>query len=217
MLTVSLPITNILVSSELSKDRSDNRTSSFVSHGEQRHHRNKSQNDSLLKAELSLESTTEDLTDSSSDKTAESVLDAPVPLANLRRQSFSSLGSDKSPTAVSLVITFIMQPQNHIHNNKISIPTRSNNFGRNAFNRIGDLIADIELVSCNGDRIPVSSAVLMERWGQHFILLLAKGYINAVDKFETDQALGLDENQRLRSKSSNSESSSSDIPKLKLS
>ena len=57
----------------------------------------------------------------------------------------------------------------------------------------------------------------MERWGQHFILLLAKGYINAVDKFETDQALGLDENQRLRSKSSNSESSSSDIPKLKLS
>lgn len=218
MLTVSLPITNILVSSELSKGRSNNRTSSFVSHGEQRHHRNKSQNDSLLKAELSLESTTEDLTDSSSDKTAESVLDAPVPLANLRRQSFSSLGSDKSPTAVSFSdYVHYAAPKTTYTTIRSVFPPEAITLGRNAFNRIGDLIADIELVSCNGDRIPVSSAVLMERWGQHFILLLAKGYINAVDKFETDQALGLDENQRLRSKSSNSESSSSDIPKLKLS
>ena len=218
MLTVSLPITNILVSSELSKDRSSNRRSSFVSHGEQRHHRSKSQNENLLKGELSLESTTEDLTDSSSDKAAESVLDVPIPLSNLRRQSFSSFGSDKSPTAVSFSdYVHYAAPKTTYTTIRSVFPPEAITLGRNAFNRIGDLISDIELVSCNGDRIPVSSAVLMERWGQHFILLLAKGYINAVDKFETDQALGLDENQRLRSKSSNSDSSSSDIPKLKFS
>lgn len=36
----------------------------------------------------------------------------------------------------------------------------------------------------------------MERWGRYFIQLLAKGYINSVDRFERDQEVDNDSPRR---------------------
>ncbi|KAG5422403.1 MDS3 [Candida metapsilosis] len=57
--------------------------------------------------------------------------------------------------------------------------------GRNAFDRNGDQISDLEIISCNGDRIPVSMAILIDRWGKYFVTLLSKGYVSAVEDFES--------------------------------
>ncbi|KAI5961464.1 MDS3 [Candida theae] len=59
--------------------------------------------------------------------------------------------------------------------------------GRNAFDRNGDQISDLEIVSCNGDRIPVSMAVLIDRWGKYFVTLLSRGYVRAVEDFESEK------------------------------
>ena len=52
--------------------------------------------------------------------------------------------------------------------------------------------------------------------GTAFYSVIGQGYINAVDKFETDQALVRRES-KIEIKILQPESSSSDIPKLKLS
>ncbi|KAA8898618.1 hypothetical protein DIURU_004638 [Diutina rugosa] len=81
--------------------------------------------------------------------------------------------------------------------------------GRNAFDRYGDMVSDFELVSCQGDRVPVSLKVLTERWGRYFIQLLARGYVTAVDRFESERQLELAQGQsRLRSLKGGSLSSS---------
>lgn len=56
--------------------------------------------------------------------------------------------------------------------------------GRNALDRYGDLISDFELISRYGDRIPVSLKVLEKRWGGYFIRLLTNAYVQAVHKFK---------------------------------
>lgn len=66
--------------------------------------------------------------------------------------------------------------------------------GRNAFDRNGDQISDFEIISCNGDRIPVSMAILIDRWGKYFVTLLSRGYVLAVEDFESEK------NQELKSK-----------------
>lgn len=59
--------------------------------------------------------------------------------------------------------------------------------GRNAFDRYGDMISDFELISATGDRIPTTMYVLIERWGPYFINLLSRAYVRAVNGFEMDQ------------------------------
>lgn len=59
--------------------------------------------------------------------------------------------------------------------------------GRNAFDRYGDMISDFELISATGDRIPTTLYVLIERWGPYFINLLSRAYVRAVNGFEMDQ------------------------------
>ncbi|KAL6453143.1 MDS3 Negative regulator of sporulation MDS3 [Candida maltosa Xu316] len=220
MLTVSLPITNILVSSELSNTHMHyDKNGTIIYHKNELHQR--SQNDVLARCQSSsIDSNLEYSTDSSSERVSEeNYREEPVstPMSE-RRKSMTSIGSDKSPTAVSFSeYVHYAAPKTTFTNVRSVFPPEAITLGRNAFDRYGDLISDFEMVSCNGDRIPVSSAVLMERWGRFFIQLLAKGYVHAVDKFENDQALGLRDDQRLRSKSSHSDSTSSDTAQLKLS
>lgn len=66
-------------------------------------------------------------------------------------------------------------------------PPAAITLGRNAFDRYGDMISDFELVLSNGDRIPVCMVILMERWGKYFVDLLSRAYVKAIDQFERDQ------------------------------
>lgn len=69
-------------------------------------------------------------------------------------------------------------------------PPAAITLGRNFLDRFGDLISDFEIISVNGDRIPVSLMVLVERWGYYFIELLANGYVHAVQRFDQAQKEG---------------------------
>ncbi|RCK58039.1 Negative regulator of sporulation MDS3 [Candida viswanathii] len=228
MLTVSLPITNLLVSSELSSGHyHHDRDGNIVYHDDPSLRKNVSlplQAPERNNTSSPTSSNQEYLTDSSSDITPEDLPKPPMAklddaVGKTRKKSVTSLGSDQSPTAVSFSdYVHYAAPKTTFTTIRSVFPPEAVTLGRNAFDRYGDLLSDFEMVSCNGDRIPVASAVLMERWGRFFIQLLARGYVNAVDKFENDQALGLREGQRLRSKASNSSSSgSSEVPQLKLS
>lgn len=232
MLTVSLPITNLLVSSELSTSRyHHDRDGNIVYHGDLYIKENHSNLDIPSRNNTTSPSSSnrEDLTDSGSDHTPEVIPKQAPTIRNddasivtgsrARKKSMTSFSSDQSPTAVSFSeYVHYAAPKTTYTTIRSVFPPEAVTLGRNAFDRYGDLLSDFEMVSCNGDRIPVSSAVLMERWGRFFIQLLARGYVNAVDKFENDQALGLHDGQRLRSKTSQSNSSGSgDMPQLKLS
>lgn len=81
--------------------------------------------------------------------------------------------------------------------------------GRNAFDRNGDQISDFEIISCNGDRIPVSMAVLIDRWGKYFVTLLSKGYVSAVEDFESEK------NQEVKSKATTT-LRKADVPRFRI-
>lgn len=66
-------------------------------------------------------------------------------------------------------------------------PASAITLGRNAFDRYGDMISDFELISATGDRIPVCLSILIDRWGRYFIRLLSKAYVQAIDHFEGGQ------------------------------
>lgn len=66
-------------------------------------------------------------------------------------------------------------------------PPAAITLGRNAFDRYGDMISDFELILSNGDRVPVCMVILMERWGKYFVDLLSRAYVKAIDQFERDQ------------------------------
>lgn len=76
-------------------------------------------------------------------------------------------------------------PKTNFTTIRLVFPPAAVTLGRIAFNRYADLILDFEFVTANGDRIPVSLKVLIERWGRHFIELLARGYVQAVENFES--------------------------------
>ncbi|KAG2734509.1 hypothetical protein G9P44_002515 [Scheffersomyces stipitis] len=227
MITVSLPITNILASSELAGGHHHGPDGRRIPHRRVRLS-NASENASNRKnieEELSDESTSsssllrhtddddydEGITSSSPEVLTEEEF---LKKTSDRRPSSISQASDKtSPTAISFSeYVHYAAPKTNFTSIRSVFPPAAITLGRNAFDRYGDLISDFELVSCNGDRIPVSLIVLMERWGRYFIQLLARGYVSAVDKFESDQALGVynSDKQRLRtSKSGGSGSSGS--------
>ncbi|ABN68173.2 negative regulator of early meiotic expression, partial [Scheffersomyces stipitis CBS 6054] len=197
MITVSLPITNILASSELAGGHHHGPDGRRIPHRRVRLS-NASENASNRKnieEELSDDSSPEVLTEEEFLKKTSD-----------RRPSSISQASDKtSPTAISFSeYVHYAAPKTNFTSIRSVFPPAAITLGRNAFDRYGDLISDFELVSCNGDRIPVSLIVLMERWGRYFIQLLARGYVSAVDKFESDQALGVynSDKQRLRTSKS---------------
>lgn len=211
MITVSLPITNILASSELAGDFYHNH---------------------LKRLQSTASSDDDDLTSGSSlhDKTTdeEDTLSSSLGFLSDEEDSPSrQLAMKKSPRRASSVskgngsnekinnsISFseyvdYAAPKTNFTKIRSVFPPAAITLGRNAFDRFGDLISDFEFVSSDGDRIPVSLIILMERWGRFFTDLLAKGYVKAVDKFENDQSLITDGIDHKYSKSSGSGSTSS--------
>ncbi|KAK6459745.1 uncharacterized protein RJT20DRAFT_89697 [Scheffersomyces xylosifermentans] len=189
MITVSLPITNILASSEMSGGHHHAADGHRIYHGHHLHHR--STNDTITEHNSSSESSSllrsDEMDDSITGSSQDS--DEEGPLSKPRRFSSMSHASDKtSPISFSEYVHYAA-PKTNFTNIRSVFPPAAITLGRNAFDRYGDLISDFELVSSNGDRIPVSLIVLMERWGRYFLQLLARGYVSAVDKFETDQAM----------------------------
>ncbi|CAH6720923.1 negative regulator of sporulation Mds3p [[Candida] jaroonii] len=193
IITVSLPVTNILASSELAGGG----------------HYHDSEGNRIYFDDFN-KSTTDDSTDSmksSSDdaeKIVEKSIDRPLtPPDSSRRPSYSSKGSrgsvstSKSPRAISFSeYVHYAAPTNNFTTINSIFPPAAITLGRNFLDRFGDLTADFEIISVNGDRIPVSLMVLIERWGNYFIELLARGYVNAVEKFDQSQQ---SDDQRLRS------------------
>ncbi|KAI3405695.2 MDS3 [Candida oxycetoniae] len=64
-------------------------------------------------------------------------------------------------------------------------PPSAVTLGRNAFDRYGELLSDFEIMSSNGDKIPVSMKILLERWGIYFARILARGYVQSVEDFQS--------------------------------
>lgn len=67
---------------------------------------------------------------------------------------------------------------------KSAFPQYAVTLGRNAFDRFGFSISDFEFVSADGDHVPIPSMLCRKRWGRCFEMLIAKGYVRAVDNFE---------------------------------
>lgn len=223
MITVSLPITNILASSEL-KESSHRGEDGKICH----HNHNNDSNISKPKKEklmddsltdestcssLLLERTTSEDEEEEFDDEDTKVSEAPELVRRQSRKTStnSELSEKTSPNTISFTeYVHYAAPKTNFTKIRSVFPPAAITLGRNAFDRYGDLISDFELVSSNGDRIPVSLMVLMERWGRYFIQLLARGYVQAVDKFETDQQTGDGSNQqRLRTSKSNDSATSS--------
>ncbi|ODV79384.1 uncharacterized protein CANTADRAFT_51527 [Suhomyces tanzawaensis NRRL Y-17324] len=176
IVTVSLPITNILASSELAGGHHHTADGRKVYH--------QSEKSNLEKR--SDESVTDDSTCSNDEE-----ID-PLKKITSRKLSTVSNSSDKtSPTTISFSeYVHYAAPKTNFTKIRSVFPPAAITLGRNAFDRYGDLISDFEMISSSGERIPVSLTVLLQRWGRYFIKLLAKGYVQAVDRFDHEQASG---------------------------
>lgn len=175
MITVSLPVTNILASFEIAG-------SHF--HGPDG------------KKYLTMEtSSAEDFVSASSSAEDTSSLseldDEDIPDFNPARKfsTMSSKSDSKGPGNNLSFNEYVHYAAPKVNYTKIRsvFPPAAITLGRSAFDRYGDLISDLELISTSGDRIPISMTVLRERWGKYFIDLLSKAYVGAVDRFEYDQ------------------------------
>lgn len=175
MITVSLPITNILASLEL----------------EGGHYHCPDGTKVFFKDDTS--STDDNNRDKLSEEDAYSSSDALSENEKKLEMKRPSNASDKShhPISFSEYVHYVA-PKTKFTTIRSVFPPAAITLGRNAMDRYGDLISDFEFVSSNGDRIPVCMKLLMERWGRYFIQLLARGYVNAVDKFESDQKLEIE-------------------------
>lgn len=171
MITVSLPVTNILASSELAGDHTQ---------------------DGAVDTSSADENTGRS---SLSDDTDSSVLqegdesDLPDKYGTRKFSSFSARSDSKGGHNSVSFSEYVRYAAPKINFTKVRsiFPPAAITLGRNAFDRYGDLISDFELISCNGDRLPVSSTILLERWGTYFVDTLSRAYVSAVDKFESEQ------------------------------
>lgn len=180
LITVSLPVTNILASFELDSDK-----------------KHKLDHDLRVGTDASEEviSTSSSFTE---DETSTSVLhssdgeNVEIPTSNnaLRKYSTISRKSEgKGPqNAISFSdYTHYAAPKAKFTKVRSVFPASAITLGRNAFDRYGDMISDFELISATGDRIPVCLSILVERWGKYFVRLLSKAYVKAIDHFESGQ------------------------------
>lgn len=208
MITVSLPITNVLASSELA-------------HSKQPHQKN-TDNDLIPKKELSTsdEKQTTESDSSSSHIFSEEEEEEESSNNELDDEKSTKANQDSTeePTTddINIPISFneyahYAAPKTKTSTIRSVFPPAAITLGRNALERYGDLISDFELISSTGERIPVSLTVLIERWGKYFIRLLAKGYVKAVDKFDLDISQDKSSTRLRTSKSSLFSSSSSKL------
>lgn len=211
MVTISLPVTNLLASSELAKlEQGRLLTTSFTEmprYGDASEEirrglsgRGLGDGDGFSSGGLShAESVTESddwslLSCSSDEERASSESDG---VAEPGKTSRRASGAD--PISF-LEYVHYAAPKANFGKIRLVFPPAAITLGRNAFDRYGDMISDFEIVSCQGDRIPVLLRVLTERWGRYFISLLARGYVTAVDRFELERHLEIAQgNTHLRS------------------
>ncbi|CAK7915980.1 negative regulator of sporulation Mds3p [[Candida] anglica] len=177
MITVSLPVTNILASSELAG------TSKSMSRMTDREF------DGLTDSSVgtAINSPTNRSHTEGEDDTHSSSLDITSESDEEKRPAFEVAGESdgKRSTTISFnEYVHYAAPKTNVTTIRSVFPAAAVTLGRNALDRYGDLISDFELVSSNGDRIPVSLHILTERWGRYFIELLSRGYVQAVDAFE---------------------------------
>ncbi|CAK9438851.1 uncharacterized protein LODBEIA_P30750 [Lodderomyces beijingensis] len=90
-------------------------------------------------------------------------------------------------------------------------PPSACTLGRIAFNRYSDQLSDFEIVAVNGERIPVSMRVLLDRWGRYFAHVLARGYVSAAERFE-----GLGVLKRPNNEQANFPATPLDVPKFRI-
>lgn len=201
MITVSLPVTNILASSEIAGS-----------------HFHGTNGKKYIVTESS--STDEIVSTSSSfteDETSSSLLQnsggTAIPQTVRKFSGFSVQSDGKTAQHAVTFSDYVEYAAPKVKFTKVRsvFPPAAITLGRNAFDRYGDLISDFELISCNGDRLPVSLTILMERWGLYFIKTLARAYVQAIDNFETEQSQ--EKHSRLRSSKSSGDSVSSKLTK----
>lgn len=194
MITVSLPVTNILASSELAG-------SHF--HGSDGKKYNLTETSSMEEIVSTSSSFTEDEMSSSLLQNSDGNEKPDIHPA----RKFSGFSAQSDGKGAQHAVTFsdyvhYAAPKVNFTKVRSVFPPAAITLGRNAFDRYGDLISDFELISCNGDRLPVSMTILIERWGQHFIGILSRSYVKAIDKFESDQSQKSLSNKLRSSKSS---------------
>ncbi|PSK40404.1 hypothetical protein C7M61_000039 [Candidozyma pseudohaemuli] len=185
MITVSLPVTNILASFEMAGS-----------------HFHGPDGKKYLTMETSSAEEFASASSSAEDTSSLSELDDDdIPDFNPARKfsTMSSKSDSKAPGNNRSFNEYVHYAAPKVNYTKIRsvFPPAAITLGRSAFDRYGDMMSDLELISTSGDRIPISMTVLRERWGKYFIDLLAKAYVGAVDKFEFDQ-LQSETSQKLR-------------------
>lgn len=194
MITVSLPVTNILASSELAGSHY---------HGADGKRYNVAELSSVEELMSTSSSFTED--DTSSSHLMSDTNEVPeIPHPARKFSGFSAQSDGKGTLHAITFSDYVHYAAPKVNFTKVRsvFPPAAITLGRNAFDRYGDLISDFELISCNGDRLPVSMTILMERWGLFFIGILSRSYVKAIDKFESDQSTNLSNNKLRSSKSS---------------
>ncbi|KAM9904210.1 hypothetical protein OXX79_002897 [Metschnikowia pulcherrima] len=207
LITVSLPVTNILASMEMAGQK----PSAAPAKG-----------DLEMSSVSDVDATTSGDEMSSSSLSQMSESDESTDNPPSRRFSSNSNKSEGQRSSTHNAATFndyvhYAAPKVKFTKVRSVFPPAAITLGRNAFDRYGSIISDFEVISLSGDRIPVCMSILMARWGKFFIDLLARAYVRAVDQFENNQ-LKVDYHQKDRSsKSSSSSSSGSRSVKYRLS
>lgn len=194
MITVSLPVTNVLASFEMAGDHLHNFQGKYFTFNE-----GASNDDTHSSSSCEDESSSSilQLSDIDDDDLPDS-----HPIRKFSNISTRSEGKNGQHTISFSEYVHYAAPKVNFTKIRSVFPPAAITLGRNAFDRYGDLISDFELVSTNGDRIPVCMSILMERWGRYFIDLLAKAYVKAIDKFETDEGSAESRSKLRSSKSS---------------
>ncbi|KAF7584154.1 putative Negative regulator of sporulation [Clavispora lusitaniae] len=176
LITVSLPVTNILASFELANEKTHSVYLNKVV-------------ESLDEA-LSTSSSCDDETSSSVSQSSDQ--DAEELSAFRLGRKFSTMSRKSDGKAPQNALSFsdyihYAAPKAKFTKVRSVFPAAAITLGRNAFDRYGDMISDFELISASGDRIPVCLAILVDRWGAYFIRLLSRAYVQAIDHFENEQ------------------------------
>ncbi|GEQ70125.1 hypothetical protein JCM33374_g3801 [Metschnikowia sp. JCM 33374] len=206
LITVSLPVTNMLASMEMAENK---------------HFSTKANTETETSSVSDVDTATSGDDISSSSVSQISEPDDASENPPTRRFSNNSNKSESQKSSSQNAATFndyvhYAAPKVKFTKVRSVFPPAAITLGRNAFDRYGNIISDFELISLNGDRIPVCMSVLMARWGKFYVDLLSKAYVKAVDQFEHNQ-IQIDSPQRTRSSKSSGSSSGSHGRKYRFS
>lgn len=201
LITVSLPVTNILASMEIAGDVTTFPKIKYQPTSD--HHYFSDTDTSTSEEELVYASSLLHLSDSDESNDHNPIRRFSNISARSEAQRFNNLNTATFDDYVRYAA-----PKVKFTKVRSVFPPAAITLGRNAFDRYGNVIADFEIVSANGDRIPVCMSILVHRWGKYFINLLSKAYVLAVSQFEQNEIENTSSRIMRSSKSSESSTSS---------